>query len=171
MRTRFAVRTIVPALVALAVLMFGATLAQAHGNGHRTLRVVGVENQFQFLDLGAAGPSLGDELVFSQVLLRRGHEVGDAGGVCTVTEAVPPYDVLTYHCVATLRLQRGQITLQGLVEFQGEGDQGPFTVAITGGTGAFRSAGGEARIRIRGDRTTYRLRLDLPHKKKHHHGR
>ena len=58
---------------------------------------------------------------------------------------------------------------QVIVEFQGEGDQGPFTVAVTGGTGAFRSAGGQARIRIRGDRTIYRLRLDLSHRKKHRH--
>ena len=43
-----------------------------------------------------------------------------------VTETVPPYTVAAFHCVATLSLGRGQITLQGLVEVQGEDDPGPF---------------------------------------------
>ena len=63
--------------------------------------------------------------MFSEVLRERGREVGTSGGVCTVTEAVPPYTVAAFHCVATLSLRRGQITLQGLVEIQGEDDPGP----------------------------------------------
>jgi allene oxide cyclase-like protein len=82
---------------------------------------------------------------------------------------VPPYDVLTFHCVATLRLHKGQITLQGLIDVQGEDDSGPFTVAITAGTGAFRGAGGEAVIRDVSDTTTlYKLRFDSAKKKRHH---
>jgi hypothetical protein len=50
---------------------------------------------------------------------------------------------------------------------QGEDDSGPFTVAITGGTGAYRGASGEARVRDRGDGTSvYKLKFDS--KKKHH---
>ena len=80
----------------------------------------------------------------------------------------PPYEVTTYQCVATLSLRRGQITLQGLVEIQGEGDMGPFTVAITGGTGAYRGAGGEARIRgVSPTRTVYKLFFDGTSKEKH----
>ena len=37
---------------------------------------------------------------------------------------MPPYTTITAQCVATLSLERGQITLQGLVEFQGEDDPG-----------------------------------------------
>jgi hypothetical protein len=85
-----------------------------------------------------------------------------------VTEATAPYDVLTLHCVATLKLRRGQITLQGLIEVQGEDDPGPFTVAITGGTGKFRGAGGQARIReISDTQSVYKLRFDSHKKKKH----
>ena len=76
-------------------------------------------------------------------------------------EAVPPYMVLTFHCVATHSLRRGQITLQGLVEVQGEDDVGPHTVAITGGTGRYRGAGGEATVRDRSDTVSiWKLRLD-----------
>ena len=162
MRTKFAVHAaVVPAIVALAVLVFGSAIAEAHGKGHRTLRLVATQIQSEFLDLGATGPSLGDEFVFSETLSRRGHEVGESGGVCTATQVTPPYDVITFHCVATLSLRRGQITLQGLIEIQGENDPGPFTVAITGGTGAFRGAGGEARIRDVSETVSiYKLRFD-----------
>jgi hypothetical protein len=166
-RTKFAVHTAVLAIVALGVLVFGSAIAEAHGKGKRTLRLVGTEIQSEFLDLGAPGISLGDELVFSETLSRRDHEVGESGGVCTATQVTPPYDVITFHCVATLSLRRGQITLQGLIEVQGEDDPGPFTVAITGGTGAFRGVGGEARIRdVSETMTIYKLRFDSS-KKKH----
>jgi hypothetical protein len=169
-RTRHAVHAAVVAFIALAVLVFGSASAAAGGKGKRdTLRLVGTEIQSEFLDLGDPGPSLGDEIVFSEVLRERGREVGTSGGVCVATEAVPPYTSVTYHCVATLSLRRGQITLQGLVEFQGEEDMSPFTVAITGGTGAYRGAGGEARIRpVSDDRLVYKLRFDSHKKKKPH---
>ncbi len=172
MRTKFEVYMAVVAIVALGVLAFGSTSAAAGGKGKQTLRLVAIENQSEFLDLGTPGPSLGDELVFSDVLRRHGREVGVGGGVCTATEVVPPYDILTFHCVATLSLRQGQITLQGLVENQGEDDHSPHTVAITGGTGAFRGAGGEAVIRdVSETRTIYKLRFDKKHgnahKKKH----
>jgi hypothetical protein len=96
------------------------------------------------------------------------HEVGTSGAVCVVTEAVPPYTVLVYHCVGTLSLRHGQITLQGLIEVQGPDDTGPFVVAITGGTGAYRGAGGEAVVHDPiGPRRVYKLSFDSKHKKKH----
>jgi hypothetical protein len=168
-RTRHAVHAAVVAIIALAVLVFGSASAAADGKGKRdTLRLVATEFQSEFLDLGDPGPSLGDEIVFSEELKKRGREAGMSGGVCVVTEAVPPYATLTYHCVATLSLRRGQITLQGLVEFQGPTDMTPFTLAITGGTGAYRGAGGEARIRRVSDtKFIYKLRFDSHDKKKH----
>ena len=168
MRTRFGLYAAMLAIVALGVLLFGTAVASAGGKDRRALRLVAIENQSDFLDLGTPGVSLGDELVFSETLFFHGREVGESGGVCTVTEVVAPYDVLTLHCVATLSLRRGQITLQGLIEVQGEDDPGPFTAAITGGTGAFRGAGGEARIRnVSPTKTIYKLRFDSS--KKHHH--
>jgi hypothetical protein len=162
-RTKFGARAAVLAIVALGTLVFGSAVAVADGKGKdkRTLRIVAVEKQFNFLDLGNPGPTLGDEIVFSEFLRIRGRGVGESGVVCVVTQAMPPYDVLTFNCVATLSLRRGQITLQGLVEIQGEDDPGPFTVAITGGTGKFRCASGEAVIRDVSDtRTVYKLRID-----------
>ena len=157
------------AVVALGVLLLVPGVANAHGGGKKTLKLTATELQSEFLDLGATGPSLGDELVFSESLAKRGRDVGMSGVVCTVTHAEAPYEVLTFHCVGTLSLGRGQITLQGLIEVQGEDDRGPWTVAITGGTGAFRGAGGEAIVRDTSDTTTiYKLRFDA---RKHHHGK
>jgi hypothetical protein len=163
----------VAAILTLGILVLGATAA-ADGRGKGkdkgdTLRLVAKTIQEETLDLGTPGPSLGDELVFSEVLRKRGREVGTSGAVCVITEAVPPYTVLTYHCVGTLSLRRGQITLQGLIEVQGEDDPGPFLVAITGGTGAYRGASGEAVVFDPvGPKRIYKLSFDSKHKKKRH---
>jgi Allene oxide cyclase barrel like domain len=165
-------RAAVAAVVTLGMLVLSSGTAVADGRGkgkqrEDTLRLVATTIQEEFVDLGAAGPTLGDMFVFSEVLRERGREVGTSGGVCTITEAVPPYTVITFHCVATLSLRRGQITLQGLIEVQGEDDPGPFTVAITGGTGRYRGASGEAVIRDVSDmRTVYKLSFDDDDKKK-----
>jgi hypothetical protein len=165
-------RAAVAAVVTLGVLVVSSGTGAADGRKgkHRedSLKIVATTLQEQVLDLGAPGSSLGDEFIFSEKLRKDGREAGTSGGVCVVTEPVPPYSVATFHCVATLSLRRGQITLQGLVEIQGEGDPGPFTVAITGGTGAYRGASGEAVIWDVSPRVTiYKLRLDSGKKKKH----
>jgi hypothetical protein len=160
-RTKFGLYTAVAALVALGVLLMATTAASAHGKGTRSLKIVATEIQSEYLDLGTAGPSLGDELVFSERLSRHRHQVGMSGVVCTATQVLPPYDVQWFHCVGTLRLRTGQITLQGLIEVQGEDDPGPFVVAITGGTGEYTGAGGVAVVReVRPGKSIYKLRFD-----------
>jgi hypothetical protein len=160
-RTRFRLHATMLAVVALGALLLIPSVAAADHKGKKTLRLVAVEKQFEFIDVGAEGPSVGDYFAFSDLLFFRGREVGESGGECKVTQAMPPYDVLTYHCVATLNTRRGQITLQGLIEIQGEDDPGPFRFAITGGTRQFRCACGEATVRFRSDeRSTIRLRFE-----------
>lgn len=147
--------------VALAVPTgVAAAKDRGHHNGHgNTLRLTATQTADEFLDFGAPGPSTGDQIVFADTLKRDGRNAGEDGGSCTVT-TVDGYDSLTANCVATLRLHRGQITVQGLVTFNDEGDR-PFTVAITGGTGAYRGASGEMRVRpISDTKDVYTLRLD-----------
>jgi hypothetical protein len=163
-KIRFTVAVL--AVVALGVVVPGSALADGKHGGKKTLRLTATEIQSEFLDLGSPGPSLGDELVFSERLSKNGREVGESGVVCTVTHTVPPYDVLTFQCIGTLSLRKGQITLQGLIEVQGEDDPGPFVVAITGGTGKFRGASGEAVVRVSDETSVYKLRFDS---RKNHH--
>jgi hypothetical protein len=168
-RTNHGIRATILSIVALGTLTFGTGVAAAHGDGTKVLRLTATELQSEYVDVGDEGTSLGDQLVFSEALFRDRREVGMSGIVCTVVNAVPPYDVVTFHCVGTLSLRRGQITLQGLIEAQGEDDPGPFTAAITGGTGKYRGAGGEATIvDVSATRTVYRLKFTSSGK--HHHG-
>jgi hypothetical protein len=72
-------------------------------------------DSIEFPDLGTPGPSLGDELVSPRRCSRR------AGGRrerrrLHLRRGSAAYDVLSLHCVATLGLRKGQITLQGLIE-------------------------------------------------------
>ncbi|MDA0166020.1 hypothetical protein OM076_37495 [Solirubrobacter ginsenosidimutans] len=149
----------VAAVVALAVL--AAAAPAATGGKGKTLRLVAVQKQQQFIDLAPTGPSLGDQLVFSDTVYRNGREAGTDGAVCSITQIVPPYTVATYQCVATIRLRNGQITVQGLNEFQGQGDPGPFRFAITGGTGTYSGASGEVVVRYdKAGKGHYTLRFD-----------
>lgn len=162
-------RAAVAAIVTLGMLVLSSGTAAADGKGKNrdSLRLVATQLDSEFVDVGAPGPSLGDMLVFSESLAEHRRNVGTSGVVCTVTETVPPYTVSTYHCVGTLSLRRGQIALQGLIEIQGDDDMGPFTVAITGGTGAFRGASGQAVVRGVSDTVSiYKLSFDSKHKKK-----
>ena len=157
---------VVATVVALAVSV--PTAPAAGGGKGKTLRLTAKQKQQQFLDLGPQGPSLGDQLVFSDTVYRNGREFGSDGVVCSITQVVPPYTVATYQCVATIRLRDGQITVQGLNEFQGPGDPGPFRLAITGGTGAYGGASGSEVVRYDASgKGYYTLRFDARRKHRH----
>ena len=151
------------AVIAVGVLVAGAASATAGGKDGKgkgdKLRLVATDytrrsSMSVLPDRRSATTSCS-----SETLSVRGREVGIGAGQCVTVEGVPPYATFTAQCVATLDLARGQITLQGLVEFQGEGEMSPFTVAITGGTGAYRGAGGEARVIPRLTRRELRAHL------------
>ena len=151
MRMKFAV-----ALVAALALAVGVvTLASADTNGSsddnsgKVFKIFEHEDQTDSVDVGAPGPSLGDQFVFSSTLLRRegGARIGTDGGVCTFVRLDQNSSTASAHCVATLSLEGGQITLQGLATFSTTATTSPpFDVAITGGTGAYAGAGGYVHI-------------------------
>lgn len=133
------------AVLAFAASAVGLAPAMAGGKGKHTLRLVAHQTHYDFLDLGATGYSLGDQLAFGETFTQRGDAVGTSGVACTVTAfEPPPSDDVTVHCVGTLKLKHGQVNLQGLLDLDGLADPGPFRVAITGGTGRYRGAAGEA---------------------------
>ncbi len=103
------------------------------------IRVTEVIVQDAFVDVGEEGDSLGDYFVFGSDLFRKGEKVGSNGGTGTIVRLEPMVSA-TFQIVATAELPKGQITVQGLVTFT----NGPstFRVAITGGTGRYRTAHG-----------------------------
>jgi hypothetical protein len=150
--------------VALAVLAFGSPLASGTENGREgTQEYTAAETQSTFLDLGEKGLSIGDELVFSDDVSRDDEAVGRDGGKCIVTHVKDAEKgAIDLLCIATLWIDdEGQITAQGLIGIESDDDRGPWTLAITGGTGDFRGASGEFVVEETSDtESTYTVDLD-----------
>jgi hypothetical protein len=115
-------------------------------HGVRVLHVTLTNTKETDLDLGASGPSVGDRFSVFGDVVRDGVRVGAGGYECVTLLFTPGPDpsaeprALTDQCTGTLALSAGQITVQGLVDRTGTP---PITIAITGGTGAYRTAHGE----------------------------
>jgi hypothetical protein len=152
MGKRLAVLGVAVALVAMAVGVVSPALGAAGDDDkQRTIRVVSIITEQDFLDLGAEGPSLGDQFVFTSKELKDGEEVGHTGVACTLTSV----EREEFQCVATTWFRGGQITIQGLID-----GATTFTVPITGGSGKYQGAEGEVHVRQVSDTkeiVTYRL--------------
>ena len=147
MRNRFRVSAVVALLLALPITVASASSSggDSGDRGKRSVEVIRVTEvvvQEAGIDLGEPGDSLGDQFVFSGDLFRGGEKVGIDGVVCTIVRLVPMVSA-TAQCVATAELPKGQITVQGLATFSEETEGEPFRLAITGGTGKYRTAHGE----------------------------
>jgi hypothetical protein len=109
--------------------------ASADDDGHETTLEFDVEpSPFNYTDLGEPGPSAADVIVFNDKLLQAGEQVGHEVGSCVVVDP------------SGLSNCTGVITLddEGTITFAFENAPPPEkTLAITGGTGSYRSAGGE----------------------------
>jgi hypothetical protein len=92
-----------------------------------------------YVDIGSAGPGVGDLLVFQDQLLHDGKRVGVEGGSCTITAVLR--NGFQTHCVGTASLPAGQIAFQGLVTNAPEKH-----MAVVGGTGRYRGAGGDVTL-------------------------
>jgi hypothetical protein len=83
--------------------------------------------------------ALGDEVVFHDKLFSKGKQVGDDVGTCVIVELTP--EILS-SCTAVVRLSDGTIAVQ----FATTEGPTPKPLALTGGTGAYRDAGGEGTL-------------------------
>ena len=83
---------------------------------------------------------LGDEIVFHDQLFAEGERVGDDLGSCVIV-AITAQE-LAANCSLVIRLQGGNLTGQ-FVAVQGAA---PREIALTGGTGRYRTAGGDGTL-------------------------
>jgi hypothetical protein len=128
------------ALVASAVLL-GGSIASADPEGDRgdgeeevTLEFDVRASPFSYTDVDPPGFSAADVIVFNDVLLRDGSQVGHEVGSCVV---VDPTGVA--NCTGVVTLDG-----EGTLSFAFENAPPPEKVfSITGGTGTYRDAGGE----------------------------
>ena len=137
--------------VAIAVLaaMVGTVSAAAASpvaspaTAHSTTMVFSVHfSSFEALHLNPkpdpkTGFGFGDELTFYDLLFSHGTQAGDEGGSCVVVNASQPLA----NCTEVIRLQQGTITAEGL-----SGPPPTKHLAVTGGTGIYRTAAGEATL-------------------------
>jgi hypothetical protein len=130
-------------VVTAAALLVGGSSAGAATSGddgagrHLTLTFDVVTSPFSYTDLGAPGPSAADIIVFHDTLLTHGEEVGHEVGSCVV---VDPSGLANCTAVVTLD-DRGTIT------YALENAPPPEKVlAITGGSGKYRTARGDGRF-------------------------
>jgi hypothetical protein len=141
MRQRLSVLGISIAVAAVTVgVALPAAGSSSHSDRHHALRVTATVTELAQLDLGAKGPSLGDEIVFTGKLLRGGHEIGHQGATCT-TVSMQRHEA---QCVATYWFGSGQVTAQALIVL---GDPTPYDGAVTGGTGRYTGAEGVVHVR------------------------
>ena len=128
--------------LAFAVASGGPAVSSGGDDGddrHQKIRVVSVNTEEAFVDVGEDDFSLGDEFVFSSKLMRHGKQVGHTGVVCTITSVANEQS----QCVGTAQFRAGQITIQGLLA----GEPTTFRFPITGGSGVFRGAEGDLQVR------------------------
>ena len=119
-------------IVALAV---AATSASAHDSGKAVQLTGKVLAPPAQIDLGAPGPSVGDQQIITMDVFKGAKRVGESHVVCTVVrEGFSQCDNVT-------SLPGGQIAAMGVVTDAQE-ETSPFTQAITGGTGIYRNVHG-----------------------------
>jgi hypothetical protein len=105
---------------------------------------------FNYTDLGAPGPSAADVIVFHDQLQRGGRTVGDEVGSCTLVDS----DGLA-NCTGVVRLRKGTITYSFV-----NSPPPRKVLALTGGSGQFRTTRGDGRLVENGDGTgTLTLRI------------
>jgi hypothetical protein len=137
------------AAVAASAVLVGAALATAEPSAAASddsgnLRFDVVFSPPSYTDLGDPGFSAADVLVFHDQLFRNGHEVGHEVGSCVLVEASG-----LSNCTGVVTLDH-----RGTVTFAFENAPPPEkTLAITGGSGDFRNAGGDGTLVENGDGT------------------
>lgn len=123
-------------LVTAAMIAAAATAAfaaQGGTAGTTTMRIVATQHDFGQVDTGKRGRSAGDVVVFSESLQINGKAAGADHVTCTLIGMWPKE---TDFC-------RGLIVLPGgTLIAEGASASGPFTVALTGGTGRYAGARG-----------------------------
>jgi hypothetical protein len=113
----------------------------ADATSSRTIRYLSTNAQNTDLDLGTPGLSAGDQQVFINDAVRNSKTIGYEAGSCQLVTVGTHR--LVASCHETIVLPGGTLTSEFV--FEEDPTQGPvgLTLAITGGTGRYRSASGE----------------------------
>jgi hypothetical protein len=160
-------------VIALALALVASNFTRAAGSGTapggdrgqvQTIRLTATSFAAKDVDLNPRGLSLGDQFVATENLFRQGTKAGTDHATCMLTRLEPRAGApkrFAAQCLVTLVLPEGQVTAQGVRTGALSQRQLPrFTLAITGGTGAYTTARGQVRI-VDLNATDSRLTLTL----------
>jgi hypothetical protein len=149
MRNKTAITSIAGILIVAGVLGVTATASTAGAAGSR-LTLAATTTHEALLTLGTAADPTGNQFVSAHDLFRGARKVGAGGTSCQIIDVVLSGE-LRVQCLASLSLPEGQLTAQGLPTVDEDATK-PFTLAITGGTGAYANARGQVTVRQLDDR-------------------
>jgi hypothetical protein len=134
---------LVAVLVTLSVTVAGTMLISGSAIGKTTLHFMLPSSvKVRFLNLGRESLDLGDRLTARGPLMNtdQSDRVGSGHFECVVDRRITEPDGGVYNCTYVLELDDGLIMLQGL-DPHGPGSS---QFAVTGGTGSYSDASGEA---------------------------
>jgi hypothetical protein len=148
--------------IALVVVTGGVLAAASVGADEEPIRVVmrTGETRTTFLDFNGNGRlNQGDRVVFRGPL--RDPDTGDRAGrtlgECMAMSLVRVDDQRgVWACSYVLGLADGDLILRGW----DPAGVGPYVLAVTGGTGSFRNARGQADVRDHNNRTAFTILLE-----------
>ena len=117
------------------------------------------------LDLGEPGFSVGDGQVFTSRVFENGRRVATNAGTSQIvgrTFEGGNLKTITVTLTQTITFDNGSVVLTGAFTEDVTVGPRPFTLSVTGGTGAYRTARGELLLEIlRDDNSKYKLTLIL----------
>jgi hypothetical protein len=147
LRTRTRWIPLFAVVLVVGAVLFGSIASVAARDSGRTLRVLFEATSYKSTQADPNGNEFapGDEVFLGGIIKRfaRPHDqIGTVGLHCAATGALGS-ELL---CDVAFTLPKGKISLQTLFDVQSEWLQPTRKLAITGGTGAYRSAGGEVTV-------------------------
>ena len=145
MRKKLSIGAVVAVPVILAAALAPAALSHDDGRGGQGFTLTSTFAQDGFIDVGVGeDPNPGDGYAFSDDLFRGGRAVGDRGGVCTLVR-VEPARLAPPSVPRPTGCPTGRSRPRGSSPSTSRPAPRPYTLAVTGGTGAYRAVEGEVR--------------------------
>jgi hypothetical protein len=131
---------VIGTLVAVLGLVLGTAALTSASTARPAGKIIHLSVHFikdSALDLGAHGPSQGDEMILHDLLFSQGKQVGHDEGVCVLTDVAAQVEI----CMVTFALPDGEITTQFL-----NSPPPAKRFAVTGGTGSYRNMRGQGEL-------------------------
>jgi hypothetical protein len=121
---------------AMSIASASAAPKHAAADSVKVLHLISHQKSLQVIDIGKKGPSPGDQIIETTLDFQNGTPVDRSVINCVdITVSKRGFEVL---CHGAMIFKNGQVEIQGETNFHE-----PFTVAVTGGTGAYQNVGGQ----------------------------